>query len=179
MDLQQLAASLAPGSLPRLVITDIDGVMTDGGMYYTADGDVMKRFSVKDGWGVIFLRRLGIPVAVMTGENTPIVARRAEKLKIERCYLGVKDKLSLAREVCAGMGITLDDVAFIGDDINDLPLLRAAGWSGCPSNTPGYIKEVVKLPGNMHGGYGAFREFVETILDRAGILSSVIAECSR
>lgn len=178
MDLKELASGFAPGTLPRLVVTDIDGVMTDGGMYYTADGDIMKRFSVKDGWGVIFLRRLGIPVAIMTGENTPIVARRAEKLRIEHCYLGVKDKLTLARELCAEMRITLGDVAFIGDDINDLPLLRAVGWSGCPVNTPGYIKDVVKLPGNVHGGYGAFREFVETILDKAGILPLVIEECS-
>ena len=78
--------------LPKLVITDIDGVWTDGGMYYTADGDVMKRFSVKDGWGVIFLRELGIPVAIMTGENTQIVQKRADKLKIKYCYLGVKDR---------------------------------------------------------------------------------------
>ena len=77
-------------NLPKLVITDIDGVWTDGGMYYTAEGDVMKRFCVKDGWGVAFLRHYGVPVAIMTGENTPIVQRRAEKLRIERCYLGVK-----------------------------------------------------------------------------------------
>ena len=78
--------------LPKLVITDIDGVWTDGGMYYTEQGDVMKRFSVKDGWGVIFLRKLNIPVAIMTGENTQIVQKRADKLKIDYCYLGVKIK---------------------------------------------------------------------------------------
>lgn len=163
--------------LPRLFITDIDGVWTDGGMYYTAEGDVMKRFCVKDGWGVIFLRRLGIPVAIMTGENTQIVARRAEKLKIDRCYLGVKDKLALASELCAEMGITLADVAFIGDDINDLPLLRSVGTSGCPSNTPDYIRRLVKHPGRVHGGHGAFREFVESILDAEGMLDEVIAAC--
>mgnify|MGYP002150122081 CR=1 FL=1 len=102
--------------LPKLVITDIDGVWTDGGMYYTADGDVMKRFSVKDGWGVIFLRELGIPVAIMTGENTQIVQKRADKLKIKYCYLGVKDKVAQARELCRELGISLDEVAFIGDD---------------------------------------------------------------
>ena len=77
--------------LPKLVITDIDGVWTDGGMYYTAEGDVMKLFSVKDGWGVIFLRELGIPVAIMTGENSALVQKRADKLKINRCYLHVGD----------------------------------------------------------------------------------------
>ena len=164
--------------LPKLFITDIDGVWTDGGMYYTADGDVMKRFCVKDGWGVIFLRHLGVPVAIMTGENTQIVARRAAKLKIEECYLGVKDKLTLAREVCDRMGITLDDVAFIGDDINDLPLLKAVGCSGCPSNTPDYVKAQVDYVGTVHGGEGAFREFVETILNRENLLFSTIEACA-
>ena len=79
--------------LPKLVITDIDGVWTDGGMYYTAEGDVMKRFSVKDGWGVIFLHKLNIPVAIMTGEDSLLVQKRADKLKITRCYLHVGDKL--------------------------------------------------------------------------------------
>ncbi|MDE7442217.1 MAG: HAD-IIIA family hydrolase [Muribaculaceae bacterium] len=164
--------------LPKLFITDIDGVWTDGGMYYTAEGDVMKRFSVKDGWGVIFLRHLGIPMAIMTGENTEIVARRAAKLKIDRCYLGVKDKLALARKLCDELGITLRDVAFIGDDINDLRLLREVGFSGCPDNTPWYVKKEVRYIGNMKGGEGAFREFVETILDENGILTKIIEECA-
>lgn len=164
--------------LPKLFITDIDGVWTDGGMYYTSDGDIMKRFCVKDGWGVIFLRHLGIPIAIMTGENTPIVKRRAEKLKIDRCYLGVKDKLSLAREVCDELGIKLADVAFIGDDINDLPLLREVGFSGSPLNTPDYIRSIVRYPGKVHGGNGAFREFVESILSEAGVLQSLIETCA-
>ncbi|MDE6028260.1 MAG: HAD-IIIA family hydrolase [Muribaculaceae bacterium] len=164
--------------LPKLFITDIDGVWTDGGMYYTAEGDVMKRFSVKDGWGVIFLRRLNIPLAIMTGENTQIVAKRAAKLKIDRCYLGVKDKLALARQLCAELGITLRDVAFIGDDINDLPLLREVGFSGCPDNTPFYVKKDVRYIGSVQGGHGAFREFVETILSAEGMLMKVVEECA-
>ena len=164
--------------LPKLFITDIDGVWTDGGMYYTAEGDVMKRFSVKDGWGVIFLRHLGIPVAIKTGENSQIVARRAEKLKITHCYLGVKDKLSLARRLCDELEISLRDVAFIGDDINDLPLLREVGFSGCPDNTPFYVKKNVRFIGTKHGGEGAFREFVETILASEGMLMKVVDECA-
>ncbi|MDE7407689.1 MAG: HAD family hydrolase [Muribaculaceae bacterium] len=146
-------------------------------MSYTADGAIMKRFCVKDGWGVIFLRELGIPVAIMTGENSQIVVKRAEKLKIERCYIGVKNKLDFTQNVCREMGITLSDVAFIGDDINDLPLLRAVGWSGSPLNTPDYIRSLVRYPGQVHGGHGAFREFVESILSEAGILQPVIESC--
>ncbi len=163
--------------LPKLFITDIDGVWTDGGMYYTSEGDVMKRFSVKDGWGVIFLRHLGIPLAIMTGEQTEIVARRAAKLKIDRCYLGVKNKLALARQLCDELGITLRETAFIGDDLNDLPLLREVGFSGCPRNTPWYVKGAARFCGEKNGGEGAFREFVETILAQEGILMKVVEEC--
>lgn len=163
--------------LPKLVITDIDGVWTDGGMYYTADGDTAKRFCVKDGWGVIFLRKLNIPLAIMTGENSQIVARRAKKLKIDRCYLGVTDKLKLTMQLCDELGITLDDVAFIGDDLNDLPLLRAVGLSACPVNTPDYVKRHVTMRLSTHGGHGAFREFVETILRREDVMDRVIALC--
>lgn len=162
--------------LPKLVITDIDGVWTDGGMYYTAEGDVMKRFSVKDGWGVIFLRQLNIPVAILTGENTPIVQKRADKLKIQYCFLGVKDKVAQAEALCVELGIAWADVAFIGDDLNDLPLLRRVGFSASPSNTPEYVKRHVHYVTTAHGGYGAFREFVEKILADHGVLDDVLAQ---
>ena len=161
--------------LPKLVITDIDGVWTDGGMYYTAEGDVMKRFSVKDGWGVAFLREHGIPVAIMTGEDTQIVQKRANKLRIDYCFLGVKNKVSKATELCQMLGITLDEVAFIGDDINDLPLLRLVGFSASPANTPHYIKSEVDYVTSMSGGYGAFREFVEKILSDNNLLSETVS----
>lgn len=161
-------------ALPKLVITDIDGVWTDGGMYYTAEGDVMKRFSVKDGWGVLFLRQFDIPVAIMTGEQTQIVQKRADKLKIKHCYLGVNDKLSKARELCVELGITLKDIAFIGDDINDIHLLREVGFSCSPSNTPDYIKKEVDYVTVAHGGFGAFREFVEKILQNNGLLDEAL-----
>jgi 3-deoxy-D-manno-octulosonate 8-phosphate phosphatase (KDO 8-P phosphatase) len=162
--------------LPKLVITDIDGVWTDGGMYYTAEGDIMKRFCVKDGWGVIFLRRLNIPVAIMTGENSQVVKQRAEKLKVNYCYLHVSDKLQKAKELCAELGISLHEVAAIGDDVNDLKLLRAVGFSASPSNTPDYVKKEVNYITTAHGGEGAFREFVEKILADNGALEGVIEE---
>ena len=156
------------------VITDIDGVWTDGGMYYTAEGDVMKRFSVKDGWGVIFLRELDIPVAIMTGENTQIVQKRADKLKIDYCYLGVKDKVEQAEELCRELGISLSEVAFIGDDLNALPLMRMVGNSASPSNTPEYVKREVKYVTAAYGGYGAFREVVEKLLSDNGVLEKTV-----
>ena len=167
---------MANSKLIKLVITDIDGVWTDGGMYYTAEGDVMKRFSVKDGWGVSFLHKAGIPVAILTGENTPIVQRRAEKLKIDYCFLGIKDKVAQAEALCAELGIGLGEVAFIGDDLNDLPLLRRVGFSASPVNTPDYVKREVDYVTTAHGGYGAFREFVEKLLTNMGLLDNLIRE---
>ena len=167
---------MANSKLIKLVITDIDGVWTDGGMYYTAEGDVMKRFSVKDGWGVSFLHKAGIPVVILTGENTSIVQRRAEKLKIDYCFLGVKDKVAQAEALCAELGIGLGEVAFIGDDLNDLPLLRRVGFSASPVNTPDYVKREVDYVTTAHGGYGACREFVEKLLTDMGLLDNLIRE---
>ena len=164
--------------LPKLVITDIDGVWTDGGMYYTEQGDVMKRFSVKDGWGVIFLRKLNIPVAIMTGENTQIVQKRADKLKIDYCYLGVKDKVAQAEELCRELGITLQDVAFIGDDVNDLALLRKVGFSASPSNTPDYVKREVDYVTAQHGimNRAQFMKQLEKLLSDNGMLEGVLQQ---
>lgn len=160
--------------LPKLVFTDIDGVWTDGGMYYTAQGDAMKRFSVSDGWGVSFLRRNGIETAIITGENTPIVTERAKKLKIEMCHIGISDKKRKAEEICGKLGISLSETAFIGDDINDLPLLRAVGFSGSPCNAPSYVKSRVHYVTTAPGGYGAFRDFAEKILSAHGLLEKTI-----
>lgn len=161
-------------NLPKLVITDIDGVWTDGGMYYTADGDVMKKFSVRDGWGVAMLRRHGVDTVIMTGENTEIVTQRARKLHVERCYIGVEDKLKLAERLCGELHISLHDIAFIGDDINDLPLLRAVGFSAAPAGSPGYIQSEVRYVTHVPGGQGAFREFAEKILYDCGLLHSTV-----
>lgn len=162
--------------LPKIIITDIDGVWTDGGMYYNTEGDCMKRFHVSDGWGVIFCKQMNIPVVIMTGENTEIVKKRAEKLGIEHCFLGVKDKLAEARMLCETLSISLDEIAFIGDDLNDLALLRKVGISGCPANAPMYVRKHVEYVGLRSGGNGAFREFVEHILADNGLLEGVIAK---
>jgi len=159
--------------LPKLIITDIDGVWTDGGMYYTDSGDFMKRFTVADGWGVAFCRRSGIPVAIMTGENMSIVKRRADKLNIEKVYLGVTDKLTLATNLCQEMGIELKDVAFIGDDLNDLALLRRVGFSASPADAYPLVRSKVNYVTEKRGGEGAFREFVEKILADNDLLEAL------
>lgn len=150
--------------LPKLVITDIDGVWTDAGMYYDQDGNEWKKFSTSDSAGVLFCKSLKIPVAIMTGEKTNIVKRRSEKLKIDYLFQGVSNKLSTAKDLCEKLNIQLSEVAFIGDDLNDLKLLREVGIPGAPINASDYIKKEVSIVTNRKGGDGAFREFIETII---------------
>lgn len=150
--------------LPKLILTDIDGVWTDGGMYYDGTNVELKKFHTYDSAGVLFAHHLGIPVGVLTGEYTQIVQRRADKLKIDYCYLGCKDKVAIAKELCEKLGITMDDVAYIGDDLNDMKLLKLVGWAGVPSSAPEYVKKLANVQLTKKGGEGVFREFVEGII---------------
>lgn len=159
----------------RLFLTDVDGCLTDGGMYYTAEGDAMKRFCVYDGMGMVRLQQAGIPCGILTSENSPIVKARAEKLHLEFLYLGVGSrdragsltKLEAAKRICDKLGIDLADVCFVGDDINDVELLSAVGLPCCPPNARPEVKAV---PGirvlQTPGGQGAVREICDAILNQ-------------
>ena len=149
----------------KLILTDIDGVWTDGGMYYDNTGNEWKKFHTYDSAGVLLAHRHGIPVGIITGENTAIVERRAAKLKIDYLYQGVKDKVAVANELCEKLGIALDQVAYIGDDIGDIALLRQVGVAGVPASAPAPVRALSHLPLQKGGGEGVFREFVEAILD--------------
>lgn len=160
----------------KLVLTDIDGVWTDGGMYYDQTGNEWKKFNTSDSAGVVFLRLLDIPVGIITGENTQIVQRRADKLKIKHLHMGVLNKLEVAQALCAEMDITLQEVAYIGDDLNDAHLLKAVGFSAIPANSPGYLGQFAQLRLSKKGGEGAFREFVEILLQKENLLDLAIAK---
>jgi YrbI family 3-deoxy-D-manno-octulosonate 8-phosphate phosphatase len=152
----------------KLFLSDVDGVMTDAGMYYTESGDEFKKFNTHDGMAFELLRNAGIKTGIITSENTQIVTRRAAKLKVDFLYQGKSDggKLGAAKEICAKEGIDLSEVAYIGDDINCLELLNQVGMAACPSNA---VKTIKKIPNIIQlktaGGSGAVREFVELILE--------------
>lgn len=165
---------IALTGLPELVMTDIDGVWTDGGMYYDRQGNETKKFNTSDSAGVLFLRAMNIPIAILTGEQTEMVANRARKLRIDHLFQGVSDKVRVATELCESLGTSLDKVAYIGDDLNDVLLLNEVGLSASPANAPHYIKQGVDFVTEKAGGDGAFREFVETILTRCGKLDAAI-----
>lgn len=150
----------------KLVLTDIDGVWTDGGMYYDQYGNELKKFHTYDSAGVLICHRYGIPVGIITGEDTTIVSNRAKKLSVDYLFQGVADKLLVANDLCNKLNIDLSEVAYIGDDINDLSLLMAVGISGAPRNAHQRVLNNVKIITELSGGMGAFREFVEKIFSQ-------------
>lgn len=152
----------------KLVVSDVDGVLTDAGMYYSENGDELKKFNTHDGMAFQLLREHGIKTGIVTSENTNIVANRAKKLKVDYLFQGKKhgEKLEVVKLMCANENITLEEVAYIGDDINCSELLSAVGFAACPSNALPKIKNINNI---IHlekkGGEGVFREFVSKILN--------------
>lgn len=150
----------------KLFLSDVDGTLTDGGMYYSESGDELKKFNTRDGMGFQLLREAGIKTGIITSEDTHIVANRAKKLKVDFLHQGKRNdgKLVVAKEICGQLGITLDEVAYIGDDINCMELLEAVGVKACPGDA---CEEVKDIPGMMvmkkNGGEGCVREFIEII----------------
>jgi 3-deoxy-D-manno-octulosonate 8-phosphate phosphatase (KDO 8-P phosphatase) len=155
----------------RLVVTDCDGVLTDAGVYYSARGEELKRFSIRDGMGVARLAEVGITTAIVTGERSGAVERRAEKLGI-RAYLGVSDKRATLPSVLADHAASLDGAAYIGDDVNDLAAIEAVaerGIVGAPGDAFPSVLRVVHHVTAAPGGHGAFRECAEWVIAaRAG-----------
>lgn len=150
-----------------LVITDVDGVLTDGGVFYGADGEVLKRFSIRDGMGVERLRNAGIATAFMTGERSPAVAQRAMKLKLPHLCLGIKDKRAEIDRLLTSAELDASQVAYIGDDVNDLEVMRfvrEVGLTGTPNDAEPPILALAHYRCERPGGHGAFREFAEWIL---------------
>ena len=149
----------------KLLLTDCDGVLTDGCVYYSANGEELKKFSLRDGMGVERLRNLcAIDSGIMTRENSEIVKRRGEKLKMEHLYLGVHNKKEKLVEILEKHKLSAHEVAYIGDDTNDLEVLEVAGLSACPADAFEPIKKSVHYICQASGGAGAFRELVELII---------------
>ena len=148
----------------KLVATDIDGVWTDAKMHYTNNGDFMKSFSTYDGMAVQLLREKNIDTVIITSENSKIVLERAKKLKISDVIIGEKNKLSRIKKISKAKKINLNQIAYIGDDLNDIEVLKVVGFSALTINSPIINKIKVDYITNRKGGDGAFREFVDLIL---------------
>ncbi len=146
----------------RLLILDVDGVMTDGGMYYTEKGDEIKKFNTKDGMAIRHLTVNNFAVGILSsGFSGDAIRRRAEILEIQRCYIGREPKLTILQQWCNELEITMEQVAMIGDDINDLPVMEHIGFSACPADAVNKVKKQVDLILTKKGGEGCVREFID------------------
>tara|TARA_B100000212_G_scaffold342205_1_gene328204 strand:+ start:215 stop:715 length:501 start_codon:yes stop_codon:yes gene_type:complete len=147
------------------VITDIDGVWTDGGMIYDESGKEMKKFNTRDGMGVERLFDYQIETIICTSENSEIVKKRAQKLKIDKCFVGIKKKKEFIELFILNNNMDPSSIAYIGDDLNDAEVMKIVGFTGCPSDAFGKIKSQVDYICSKKGGEGSFREFAELIIE--------------
>jgi len=154
----------------KLLVLDVDGTLTDGGITYTNSGDELKTFDVSDGLAIAtWTKKLGKKAAIITGRTSLIVERRAKDLKIEHLYQGVHNKDEILENILKEEGISWNEVAAIGDDLNDFKMLKKAGISFTPANGSSYIKEIVNVQCEAKGGSGAVREMIEYIIREDGI----------
>jgi N-acylneuraminate cytidylyltransferase len=149
----------------KLLVLDVDGTLTDAGMYYSEKGEELKKFNTRDAQGLALLREKGVEIAIITKENSPIVTARARKLGIAHCYIGIDDKLSCLKRLCDELKIPLADTAYIGDDVSDLECMKEAGFSACPSDAVEIILNLSHYRCTSRGGNGAVREVCEMILN--------------
>lgn len=148
---------------------DIDGTLTDGGIYYSPEGELLKRFSLRDGTGFFLLKQCGIKTGFITTENSPIVEQRAQKLKIDKYIYGTYRKIEAMEDFIKSEGLTFENIAFIGDELNDIKLLKACGLSFAVGDADHRVKDVADIHCTKFGGHGAFREAVELLVNLKGV----------
>ncbi len=163
----------------KLFITDVDGVLTDGGMYYGEQGDELKKFNVRDGVGVALFRQVGIDVAIITGEKTELVVRRAKKLGITLCFTGIHDKAAILEKILADHGLQKEEIAYIGDEINDASLLGKVGLFFTVEDANPFIKDRADMVLAVAGGSGALREAAHFLLANRNELELAIESFCR
>lgn len=151
----------------RLVLSDCDGVLTDGTAYYSAEGEALKRFSLRDGMGMERLRNAGVMTAIVTRERSEVVRRRREKLKLPFHYDGIQDKAATLPRIAEETGVSAREMAYVGDDVNDLGIMKAIGaegLTGCPADAMAEVQALAHFVASCPGGRGAFREFAEWLI---------------
>jgi YrbI family 3-deoxy-D-manno-octulosonate 8-phosphate phosphatase len=153
----------------RLLISDVDGTLTDGALYYSSSGDELRRFHVHDGLGIELLHLAGIRVVFLSKETSEAIRLRAQKLRANACYLGVKDKAATTLQIAKQYHLELSHVAYIGDDLTDLPAMRLVGVCACPADAVAAVREYADYVCSHPGGNGAVREFCELIVNAHGL----------
>lgn len=168
-DLLQRAAKI------RLIGFDVDGTLTDGRLHYGTDGHEAKSFHVQDGMGLTLLRHAGIELALITARLSPVVAARGKELKIAHLHIGERSKLACMQRIAQGMGIGMDEVAFMGDDLPDLATLRGVGLAIAPSDAHHWVVPEVHWVTPRSGGHGAARDACDLLLQAQGKVAAILA----
>ena len=150
----------------KMLVMDVDGTLTDGKIYMSANGELMKAFNIKDGYAIARLRDYGIEPVIITGRSSEIVKQRCAELKITELHQGIENKSYKLRDICKKYGIDLSQVAYIGDDLNDLPCMKICGCSACPSDAMKQVKDSVGYVCRAKGGDGAVREYIDFLITR-------------
>jgi 3-deoxy-D-manno-octulosonate 8-phosphate phosphatase (KDO 8-P phosphatase) len=159
----------------RLAVFDVDGVLTDGRLHFLADGSEFKSFNTLDGHGIKLLINSGVKVAIITGRTSQVVERRAQNLGISHLYQGREDKLDALAELLTELGLSYAQVAYLGDDLPDLPAIRRVGLGMAVANAAGFVREHAHGVTKARGGEGAAREFCELIMHAQGSLGAAQA----
>ncbi len=158
----------------KLLAFDVDGVLTDGRLYFSDDGREMKAFNTLDGHGIKMLQSSGVQVAIITGRKTQLVAKRASDLGIEHLYQGREDKIDALTELCGKLGLSLDDTAYMGDDLPDLAAIRASGVGMTVASAHYYVRAHADWVSEVNGGMGAGREACDFIMRAQGTLDDML-----
>lgn len=159
----------------RLAAFDVDGVLTDGALYYTDAGEEFKAFNVQDGHGIKMLQESGVTIAIITSRKSKLVANRARNLGIEHLYQGVENKLDAMHALLKSLNLALDDASYMGDDVIDLPVMRRCGFAASVPEAPALVRQHAHYVTRAGGGRGAVREFCEYVLHAQGRLDDVLA----
>lgn len=158
----------------KLIVLDVDGTLTDGRITLDNNGIESKSFNVKDGLAIAQAIKIGIDIIIVTGRNSEITNIRSKELGIKEVYQGIKDKITFVTPIILKKSITMEDVAYIGDDINDLAIMKNVAFPACPSDASIEVKKISKFVSSFAGGEGAVREIIEHILQAKGVWKNII-----
>lgn len=159
----------------RLLVLDVDGTLTDGKIYMSAQGELIKAFNIKDGLAIARLARFGVTPVILTGRNSQITATRCAELNITEIYQGVENKVDVLAQIAAKHSCNMLNIAFVGDDINDLACLKLVGFSACPADAAKQVINQVHYVSSLNGGDGAVREIIEKLIEDGQIPTEVLA----
>ncbi len=148
----------------KIILTDVDGVLTDGGMYYSEKGDIMKKFHARDGMAISLLKKNGLLTMIITKEKTVFVKKWSKKMKIEKLYDGINQKEEILKTICEKYNVKKDELAYIGDDVNDINLMKIVGLSVVPKDANVEAKKYANYISTLNGGKGVLREIADLVL---------------